>query len=192
MDKAHSLSGGSDDTKETDVSQQASTTDQEAFDTMLGKSQLIDQLQTDVGTVKTQVCSIIASVDSIQSEQESNFGRLETLVIIKVFRILSILWILRSLGCFIASIGTPAQQLALDSAQSTAEVSDNHFGQCVMRQLFASLAATTPVVTPPGIIDSVQLVPQAVKNLAISDVTPLIDGASILIANVVIKRMLKF
>ena len=102
------------------------------------------------------------------------------------------LWILYSLGCFIASIGTRAQQLALVSAHSAAEVSDNYFGQYVMRQLFTSMAAPTPVVTPPGIIDSVQLVPQAVKNLAISDMTPLIDGASILIANVVIKRMLKF
>ena len=69
VDKAHSLSGGSDVTKKTDVSQQASTTDQEAFDTMLGKSKLIGQLQTDVGKVQNQVCSINASTDSIKSEQ---------------------------------------------------------------------------------------------------------------------------
>ena len=55
-----------------------------------------------------------------------------------------------------------------------------------------SVVAPTPIVTPPGIVDSMQLVPQAVKNLAISDVTPLIGGASTLLANMVIKRMLKF
>ena len=113
-------------------------------------------------------------------------------VIIKVFRFMSVLYIIYSMGCIIVSIGTRAQQLALVSANSAAEVSGNYFGHYMMRQLFTSVEAPTPIVTPPGIIDSVQLVPQAVKNLAISDVTPLIGGASTLLANMVIKRMLKF
>ena len=113
-------------------------------------------------------------------------------VIIKVFRTMSVLYIIYSIGCIIVSIGTRSQQLALVSANSAAEVSGNYFGHYMMRQLFTSVVAPTPIVTPPGIIDSVQLVPQAVKNLAISDVTPLIGGASTLVANMVIKRMLKF
>ena len=113
-------------------------------------------------------------------------------IIIKVFRTVTVLWILYSVGCIIIAISTQAQQLALVSANSAAEVSGNYFGQYMMRLLFTSAVTPTPVVTPPGIIDSVQLVPQAVKNLEISDVTPLIDGALILIANVVITRMLQF
>ena len=112
-------------------------------------------------------------------------------IIIKVFRTMSVLWILYSVGCIIIAISTQAQQLALVTANSAAEVSGNYFGQYMMRLLFTSAVAPTPVVTAPGIIDSVQLVPQAVKNLAISDVTPLIGGASALIANMVIRRMLK-
>ena len=38
IDKAHNQAGGQDITKKTDASPQASTTDQEAFDKMLGKS----------------------------------------------------------------------------------------------------------------------------------------------------------
>ena len=41
IDKAHSITGGPDITKKADVSPRASTTDQEAFDKMLGKSQLV-------------------------------------------------------------------------------------------------------------------------------------------------------
>ena len=113
-------------------------------------------------------------------------------IIIKVFRTVTVLWILYSVGCIIMAISTQAQQLALVSANSAAEVSGNYFGQYMMRLLFTSAVAPTPVITPPGIVDSVQLVPQAVKNLAISDVTPLIGGASTLLANMVIKRMLRF
>ena len=113
-------------------------------------------------------------------------------IIIKVFRTVTVLWILYSVGCIIIAISTQAQQLALVSANSAAEVSCNYFGHYMMRLLFTSAVAPTPVITPPGIIDSVQLVPQAVKNLAISDVTPLIGGASTLLANMMIKRMLKF
>ena len=113
-------------------------------------------------------------------------------IIIKVFRTVTVLWILYSVGCIIVAIGTQAQQLALVSANSAAEVSGNYFGHYMMRLLFTSAVTPTPIVTPPGIIDSVQLVPQAVKNLAISDVTPLIGGASTLLANMAIKRMLKF
>ena len=62
------------------MSPQASTTDQEAFDKMLGKSQLVGQLQTDVGKVQTQVCTINSSMNGIKTEQKSGFGRLEALM----------------------------------------------------------------------------------------------------------------
>ena len=80
IDKAHSITGGPDTTKKADVSPRASTTDQEAFDKMLGKSQLVGQLQTDVGKVQTQVCTINASMDGMKTEQKSGFGRLEALM----------------------------------------------------------------------------------------------------------------
>ena len=76
-------------------------------------------------------------------------------IIIKVFRTVTVLWILYSVGCIIIAISTQAQQLALVSANSAAEVSGNYFGQYMMRLLFTSAVAPTPVITPPGIIDSV-------------------------------------
>ena len=72
-----------------------------------------------------------------------------------------------------------------------AKVPNYHFGQRLMRKLFPSLAASIPAITPPGIMDSMQMVPQAVKNLATSDVTPPIDGALIVIANAMITRLLR-
>ena len=80
IDKAHNAAGGSEVTKKADMSPQASTTDQEEFDKMLGKSQLVGQLQTDVGKVQTQVCTINTSMNGIKTEQKSGFGRLEALM----------------------------------------------------------------------------------------------------------------
>ena len=194
-DNTHNLSSGSGETTRHErriyVQQQAGTMDQKTFDTMIGKSRLVDQIQVNVSTIQTQVWSILDSVDGTKPAQKSNYGKLGILIIIKVLRVMSVIWILLGLRCLITTIGTRAQQVALVSAQSMAKASDYPFGQSLIRKLFPSLAAPIPAITPPGIMDSMQLVPQAVKNLEISDVTPLIEGALIVIANAMITRLLR-
>ena len=104
-DNTHNLSSGSGDTTRVYVQQQAGTMDQKTFDTMVGKSRLIDQIQVNVSTIQTQVWSILASVDGAKPAQESKYDKL-MLIIIKVLHVMSVIWILLCLRCLITTIGT--------------------------------------------------------------------------------------
>ena len=115
------------------------------------------------------------------------------LLLLRLFRLSSILWVVYSMGDILHAICNKAQELAIASAKAAALEAGKATGSLIFRLCMGSWwpnPAAQVVFDPPTYLESLHLVPKALATMAIRDAAPILSGICSFIIQTVITQFL--
>ena len=115
------------------------------------------------------------------------------LLLLRLFKLSSILWVIYSMGVILHAIYNKAHELAITSAQATALEAEKATGIFIFHLCVCSWwtnPAAQMVFDPPTYLESLHLVPKALATMAIRDAAPILSGICSLIIQAVITQFL--
>ena len=118
-------------------------------------------------------------------------------IIIKVSRFLTILYVIYASGCIVMAVMSRAGDLAQISARTTAEAVGQSTANMVMRNMFKAVGMSTyePVPNALPIVtyqDKLRTIPQVLSQMSIGDTSPVWNSVTICFGQFLISKFLQF